>query len=120
MRIYFLSLLLILSLMQATAKANEQDSILYKQMVSRDDPIFRKMFAQRRGLLTISDSSVEFTSKKEKNSWLNFQVSYDKIRRINRVSLIPNIIKIKLKSGDSYLLFTYRGRKIIRYVRAKL
>lgn len=96
------------------------DSILYEQNLSRDDKMFTKIFASRRGKLFLTSDSLIFISKKVKNNWLNFSLSYKQIAFIKRVSWISSFIKIKTKNGYTFRLFTYKRRNIIRITKERI
>jgi hypothetical protein len=101
---------------------NDKDSVLYRQKVIRDDKVFVAPFKIKRGILSLTKDSVIFTTERPENSRFNFSVSYDQIRYIRRPIgfLIPNRIKIKTISGESYRLFTFKKRDIIKITRKQI
>ncbi len=97
-------------------------SVLYTQKVTRDDIFWKKPFAVVKGDLLVSDDSLIFNTSKTKYARFNFAVPYDQIRSIRPFYgfIIPNRIKVKLKNGESYRLFTYKKKEIIKRTRQKM
>lgn len=97
-------------------------TVLYAQRVTRDDTFWKKPFAVIKGDLLIRHDSLAFNTSKTKYARFNFVVPYDQIRSIRLFYgfIIPNRIKVKLKSGESYRLFTYKKKEIIRMTRQKM
>lgn len=99
-----------------------ESGVLYTQRVTRDDIFWKNPFVVVKGDLIIRDDSLGFKSYKTKNAHFNFGISYNQIRSIRPFYgfIIPNRIKIKLKDGQSYQLFTYKKKEIITRTREKV
>ncbi len=98
------------------------DNVFYSQRVIRDDKMFVEPFSVKRGYLMLTNDSLVVVMQKAKKARFNFSVSYSVIKSIRPFYgfVFPNRIKIKTHTGESYRLFTYRKRSIIKLTRAKM
>lgn len=94
----------------------------YSQKVERDDRFFRHMLNGGKGTVILTEDSLIFRTKKERNKVFNFAMSYCQIKSIHnwRYFLWPNRIHIQRKGGGSYRLFTYKRKTLIRLTREKM
>lgn len=113
---------LILLIGSIKAQGNVRDEVLYSQKVIRDDKVFKAPLKVKRGVLSLTKDSLIFRSERPENSRFNFSISYDQISYIRRPIgfLIPNRIKIHTIKGESYRLFTFKKREIIRITRERM
>lgn len=99
-----------------------RDSVLFSQKVVRDDKMFEDIFRAKRGTLLLTSQKMEFKSKRPSHSRFDFSIPYSQIKSISRFYgfVIPNRIKIKTETGETYRLFTYKKRKIIKITREQM
>ena len=97
----------------------ERDSLLYQQRVYRDDRLFSQMFANKRGLLILTDDSLKFIGV---NRRFSFSLAYEQVASIEPYYgfLLPNRIKIQTIDGRVYRLFTYRNKNILAIARPQV
>jgi hypothetical protein len=114
-------LFLLIGNINAICQMNEA-GVLYSQTVTRDDNFFATPFTVKRGTLLLTNDSLIFKSKKSKHSRFSFSIPYDQIKYIKHpyAFLIPNRIKIRTKNGETYRLFTYKKKHIIKITREHL
>jgi hypothetical protein len=100
----------------------QNENIIYRQKVLRDDRMFENMFKSKRGELILTSDSLRFICKDNTKSKFNFSIPYYDIESIKPYYgfLIPNRIKIKTYSGKKFRLFTYKKRMIIKKTRKKM
>jgi hypothetical protein len=98
------------------------DTILYEQKVFRDDRMFEDIFRSKVGILYLTDKKLEFKCKRPGHDRFNFSIPYGEIKSIRTFYgyVIPNRIKIRTTSGESFRLATYKRRKIIRITREQM
>jgi len=70
---YFLLAVLMMVTFESLSRA-EQDSILYKQRVIRDDKMFKNIFAKKQGILVLTIDTIKFQSDESHNSSYNFAI----------------------------------------------
>ena len=104
------------------ALAQQEAKIPYSQKVERDDRFFRHMLNGGKGVVTLTEDSLIFKTKKARNKVFNFAMSYCQIRSIGNWNYFiwPNRIHIRRKSGGSFRLFTYKRKTIIRLARERM
>lgn len=115
-----LSVFMLLHFCANCQSANRQ--IIYSQKVIRDDAMFERPISTKVGFVSLTSDSLIFTCKKERLSRFNFSIPYTQIQAINTFYgfLIPNRIKIRTKDGESYRLFTYKKRNILRITKERM
>jgi hypothetical protein len=91
------------------------DSIIYQQVVRRDDVNVLQAFKGTKGVLLLSVNSIAFRANRERAKEINFTLTYSQVKRVKRYRgmLIPNRIGIKTYSGETYRIFTYRRKRIL-------
>lgn len=99
-----------------------QTKIIYEQKAKRDDLIKVEGFDNRKGVITLTEDSISFKIIEARPTQLNFSLAYSEVKSINVFYgfLIPNRIKIRTWDGESFRLFTYRKKHLIRQTRARL
>lgn len=117
-----MKLLAIFILLVLTIAVRGQSLIIYEQKVKRDDLIKVEGFKSRRGLISLTEDSLRFIILDKRPTQLNFRLAYSEIKSINIFFgfLLPNRIKIKTWDGNSYRLFTYKKKEILRITKSKL
>lgn len=109
-------------LLAAANNTERCDSIIYSQKVIRDDRMFHDMLRAKRGMLVLTNEALEFRSKRPGHARFDFSIPYNNIKYIRPFYgfIIPNRIKIKTNTGETYRLFTYKKRKIINITQAQI
>jgi hypothetical protein len=115
-----LSVFMLLHLCANSQSANQE--VIYTQKVTRDDAMFVHPVSTLVGFVSLTSDSLIFTCKKKGVSRFNFSLPYTQIKSIDTFYrfLIPNRIEILTKDGESYRLFTYKKRNIIRITRERM
>ena len=116
--------LLVISIICIQANAQnrtDRDTVFYNQNVVRDK-VFSDMFRNKRGVLSLTENNFEFKSIKAEHEKFNFSIPYDQIKSIRPYYgfIIPNRIRIRTKKGETYRLFTYKKKNIIRITRERI
>jgi hypothetical protein len=99
-----------------------KDTVLFSQKVVRDDKMFEDAFKTKRGILLLTSQKMEFKSKRPSHARFDFSIPYNEIQSIRTFYgfVIPNRIRIRTKAGQTYRLFTYKKRTIIKITRGQM
>ena len=98
-----------------------QSGNVYRQEVRRDDVNIFRALKGTKGTLTLDFDSILFETH-GKTKRINFSLSYNDVVEIKRYKamLLPNRIGIRTSGGETYRIFTYRRKKIIDFIEARI